>query len=88
MIVDWSLSDLKQGVNKISFAESDPRMDGFVTWGCKKDLYELLWHVEDALDKCSTYEGEKEFVREREKQKTFEALGGTNELRLRKIANR
>jgi len=29
-----------------------------------------------------------EVVREREKQKTFEALGGTNELRLRKIANR
>lgn len=77
MIVDWSLSDLKQGVNKISFAESDPRMDGFVTWGCKKDLYELLWHIEDALDKCSTYAGEEEFVRERDKQKIFEALGGT-----------
>ena len=77
MIVDWSLSDLKQGVNKISFAERDPRMDGFVTWGCKKDLYELLWHIEDALDKCSTYAGEEEFVRERDKQKIFEALGGT-----------
>ena len=77
MIIDWSLSDLKQGVNKISYAESDPRMDGFVTWGCKKDLYELLWHIEDALDKCSTYAGEEEFLRERDKQKTFEALGGT-----------
>ena len=42
-------------------------------------------YVENA--ECG-YEGEKEFVREREKQKTFEALGGTNELRLRKIANR
>ncbi len=77
MIIDWSLSDLKQGVNKISYAESDPRMDGFVTWGCKQDLYQLLWHVEDTLDKCSTYAGEDEFVRDREKQKTFEALGGT-----------
>ena len=76
MIIDWSLSDLKQSVNKISFAESDPRMDGFVTWGCKKDLYELLWHIEDALDKCGTYAGEEEFLRERDKQKTFEALGG------------
>ena len=77
MIVDWSLSDLKEGVNKIGFAESDPRMDGFVTWGCKQDLYQLLWHVEDTLDKCSKYAGEDEFVRDREKQKTFEALGGT-----------
>ena len=77
MIVDWSLSDLKEGVDKIGYAESDPRMDGFVTWGCKQDLYQLLWHVEDTLDKCSTYAGEDAFVRDREKQKTFELLGGT-----------
>ena len=77
MIIDWSLSDLKEGVDKIGYAESDPRMDGFVTWGCKQDLYQLLWHVEDTLDKCSTYAGEDAFVRDREKQKTFELLGGT-----------
>jgi hypothetical protein len=53
-------------------------MDGFVTWGCKKDLYELLWHIEDALDKCSTYAGEDLFVRDREKQQTIKALKGEN----------
>ena len=76
MIIDWSLSDLKEGISKIGYAESDPRMDGFVTWGCKQDLYQLLWHVEDTLDKCSTYADEDIFVREREKEKTFKALGG------------
>ena len=76
MIVDWSLSDLKEGVNKIGYAESDPRMDGFVTWGCKQDLYQLLWHVEDTLDKCSTYADEDIFVRDREKQQTIKALKG------------
>jgi hypothetical protein len=76
MIIDWSLSELKEGVNKIGYAESDPRMDGFVTWGCKQDLYQLLWHVEDTLDKCSTYAGEDEFVRAREKQQTIKALKG------------
>lgn len=76
MIIDWSLSDLKEDVSKIGYAESDPRMDGFVTWGCKQDLYQLLWHVEDTLDKCSTYADEDIFVREREKEKTFKALGG------------
>ena len=76
MIVDWSLSDLKQGVNKISFAESDPRMDGFVTWGCKKDLYELLWHIEDALDKCSTYATEDDYIKEHEKELMWSILKG------------
>lgn len=77
VIIDWSLNELKEGVNKIGHAESDSRMDGFVTWRCKQDLYQLLWHVEDTLDKCSTYADEEEFVRKREKQKTFETLGGT-----------
>jgi len=76
MIINWSVSDIKNSIDKIGYAESDPRMDGFVTWGCKQDLYQLLWHIEDALDKCSTYAGEQEFVREREKTKTFKALKG------------
>ena len=76
MIIDWSLSDLKEGISKIGYAESDTRMDGFVTWGCKQDLYQLLWHIEDTLDKCSTYAGEDIFVRDREKQQTIKALKG------------
>ena len=75
MIIDWSLSDLKQGVNKISYAESDPRMDGFVTWGCKKDLYEILWFVEDELAKCGTYADEDEFIKKREQHKILTILG-------------
>ena len=76
MIIDWNLSELKEGITKIGYAESDPRMDGFVTWGCKQDLYHLLWHIEETLNKCSTYAGEEAFVREREKTKTFNALKG------------
>ena len=45
MIIDWSLEKVKEEVDKITFAESDPRMDGFTTWGCKKDLYEILFRV-------------------------------------------
>ena len=42
MIVDWSVASIKDEIDRIKFAESDPRMDGFVTWTCKKDLYEIL----------------------------------------------
>ena len=31
--------------------------------------------VEDALDKCSTYEGEKEYIKRRDQQKILQALG-------------
>ena len=55
MIIDWSLKTIKEEVDKIRFAEGDKYMDGFTTWGCKKDLYEILWYVEKALDECDTY---------------------------------
>jgi hypothetical protein len=74
MIKDWSLKDIKTEISKISWAESDPRMDGFVTWGCKQELYEILWYVEEKLRKCSTYAGEDDFLKEHDKEMTWRIL--------------
>jgi hypothetical protein len=56
---------IKEQIDLLAYHESDPYMDGFVTWGCKKELYEILWYVQDKLSKCGTYEGEEEFVKNR-----------------------
>ena len=74
MIKDWNVNDIKAQINKIAWAESEPRMDGYVTWSCKQDLYEILWHVEDKLRKCSTYANEDEFLKEHEKKETWRIL--------------
>jgi len=77
MIQNWSVQSIKNEIQKISFAESDSNMTGFVTWKCKKDLYEVLWYAEDALDKCGTYVDEDEFIKSREQQKLLKTLGKT-----------
>tara|TARA_B110000977_G_scaffold195197_1_gene273182 strand:+ start:6600 stop:7391 length:792 start_codon:yes stop_codon:yes gene_type:complete len=59
MIKDWSLDTIKNEINKIAYGESDPRMDGYTTFGCKQDLYKVLFHVQEKLNNCSTYEGER-----------------------------
>ena len=74
MIKDWSVNDIKNEISKISWAESDSRMDGFVTWGCKQELYEILWYVEEKLRKCSTYAGEDDFLKEHDKEMTWRIL--------------
>ena len=51
-------------------------MDGFVTFSCKKDLYEVLWYVEKRLSECSTYQGEKEFVQMHEVDEMWSILKG------------
>ena len=76
MIINWSLETVKDEVDKINFAESDTRMDGFTTWGCKKDLYEILWYVEKALDDCSTYSNEDDFLEEHDKELMWAILKG------------
>lgn len=67
MIKNWSLDVVKNEIDKITFAESDPRMDGFTTFGCKQDLYQILFYVQDKLNRCSTYAGEEDWIKENDK---------------------
>jgi len=78
VITDWSITDIKAHVDKIAWAESDPRMDGFVTWRCKRDLYELLWYIEDKLEQCSTYSTEEELLETRRENKIINKLESSN----------
>ena len=74
MIKNWSVSQITGELQKIYYAATDPRMDGFVTWGCKQDLYCVKFALEDMLAKCSTYVGEDEFLEEREKELVWRTL--------------
>jgi len=76
MIIDWSIKTIKEEIDKIKYAEGDKMMDGFTTWGCKKDLYEIFWCVEKRLDECGSYEGEEEFIREHNTDKMWSILKG------------
>ena len=75
MIQDWNKADIYNEIRKITFAAKDPRLHGFVTRGCKQDLYEILWFVEDELAKCSTYADEDEYVKKREQHILLKTLG-------------
>ena len=74
MIIKWDKKEIKNQIDMIAHHENDPYMDGFVTWGCKRDLYEILWYVEDKLDKCSTYAGEEDFIKDRNIDKMWKVL--------------
>ena len=76
MIIDWSVEKVKKEVDKITFAEGDPRMDGFTSWGCKQDLYEILWYVEEALKECGTYSNEDDYIKEHQTDEMWDILKG------------
>lgn len=76
MIKRWNTQDICNQIRQITFAATDPRMDGFNTWGCKRDLYEILFFVQQELDKCSTYATiEDEYLKKHDQAMMLKALG-------------
>lgn len=59
-----TLTDVKYYIEDEVFYITDPRMDGFTTWGRKQFLYELKFYLDDMLKKCPKYSGETEWLEE------------------------
>ena len=74
MIITWNADKIISDLQKCYFACNDSRMDGFVTWGCKQDLYRVKFLVEQLLEKCPTYSVEAEWLREQEAEKIVRIL--------------
>lgn len=76
MIKNWNSNDICREIRKITFAATDPRMDGYITWDCKRELYEILFLVQKELDKCSTYATiEDDFLKKHDQELILRALG-------------
>lgn len=78
MIRNWNAGEIISEIQKIYFATTDPRMDGYTTWACKQDLYRVQFALERMLKNCPTYSLENEWLEEqrleREKQQVWRTL--------------
>lgn len=54
---------------------TDPRHDGYSSWGMKQDLYQLQFALEEILKKSPKYYGEEEWIQEQRTQKALKELG-------------
>ena len=71
---NWSINKMRDDIWSMTYEATNPRNDGFSTWPIKQDLYKLKWAIDDALEKCSTYSTEKEWVEEQEKVREQEKI--------------
>lgn len=74
MIRNWNVKEVENQLQRMYYACTDPRMDGFVTWGCKQDLYRVKFLLDELLEKCPTYSVEAEWLREQEAEKIVRIL--------------
>ena len=62
-------------LQRLYFAASDPRADGFTTWEYKKDLYLIQFSLEEMIRKCPSHADiESQWLREQEAEKIVRIL--------------
>jgi hypothetical protein len=74
-----SLRDVENYLRNEYFHESDPNMDGWTTFARKQNIYRVKFLAEELLEKCSTYNGEEEWLQEYRTQLAFQELGHCDE---------
>ncbi len=71
---NWDVSNVYNQINAAVAEVRSPYNDGYSAFFSKQDLYQIYWHLEDALRKCPTFVGEEEWLREQEKKRVVEYL--------------
>ena len=74
MIKYWNVDTIISQLRACHWAMTDPRMTGYVTWECKKDIHKIKFVLEDILENSPTYVGETEWLNEQAKEKTWKIL--------------
>lgn len=74
MIRNWNADKIIGEIQQIYFATTDPYMDGYVTWGCKQDLYRVKFALDEMLKKCPTYSVEQTWLEEHDKKLVWNTL--------------
>ena len=74
MIKRWNVAEIENQLQHMYWACSDPKMDGFVTWPCKQDLYRVKFLVDELLKKCPEYSVEAQWLREHEAEQLVNIL--------------
>lgn len=69
-----NMAEVVSVVNAIKHDACDMRMDGYVQWGAKQDLYRLKWILDQALKDCPYFSMEDDWLREEEKKKVIKIL--------------
>lgn len=70
----YSITKAAQEINAAAYDATDSKMDGFICWGAKQDLYRLKWILDDALARCPKFSPEDDWLKEQEKERLLTLL--------------
>lgn len=74
MIRRWNVREVENQLHQMHYGATDAKMTGWNNWPCKQDLYRVKFLVDELLEKCPTFVGEDEWLREQEAEKIVRIL--------------
>lgn len=75
-MAEVNVTDVTWSIQKLGYAATDPRMDGYYQWAQKQKLYKILWETQRQLKKCSEFYGEEEWLNDHNEEVIIEKLTG------------
>jgi hypothetical protein len=71
----WDVADVSKQIHSLARECSTPYNDGFTSFECKKDLYQLKKIIDDALAEAPDFGAlEEEWLQEQEKKRIIKIL--------------
>lgn len=61
-------------INAVKYDACDMRLDGYVQWGAKQDLWRLKWILDKSLKDCPHFSIEDEWLKEEEQKQIIRIL--------------
>lgn len=72
--ITWDADRIIRELGACTSQVRSPYNDGFVSWGCKQDLYRVKYALDEMLRNTPTFAGEREWLQEIEAKRTWEIL--------------
>ena len=71
---NWDMNAIQHQIWIMGHEASSSYNDGFTAFEIKKDLYQLKWQLDQALENCGEFSGETEWLQEQEKKRIIKIL--------------
>jgi hypothetical protein len=71
----WSVDEISRQIHAISREMKSPYNEGFTSFGCKQDLYQIKWLLDSALKNSPSFGSlEQEWLTEQEQKRIIKIL--------------
>lgn len=74
LIKRHNLANIISQLQSCAYDMNDMNMDGFYQWGCKQDLYQVKFILDELLENGHKFSPEDEWLAEQEKEKIIRIL--------------